>query len=163
MVTISLYDTLGAESSEYILNHAEVSCVCCSGETLKPLLKILPNCEFIKLIVCYDPIEDEEDKKLISEFEGKIKFKFIKEVEEDGSKNLVPDVPPKPDTLAVIMYTSGTTGMPKGVMLTHENMIASVTGITHNLPSVDQSDSYLSYLPLAHILARVAETAMIQL
>jgi long-chain acyl-CoA synthetase len=117
LVTISLYDTLGAESSEYIVNHAEIKCIFCSSETLKPLLDIAANCQFLKLVVCYDAITDEEDKKKISQFDGKIKFMTIEEVEKDGFQNPTPDVPPKASTLAIIMYTSGTTGMPKGLFV----------------------------------------------
>ena len=52
------------------------------------------------------------------------------------------------------MYTSGSTGMPKGVMISHSNMISAVGGIG-KLFEVQQDDSYLSYLPLAHVLALV--------
>lgn len=63
---------------------------------------------------------------------------------------------PKADDVAMIMYTSGTTGDPKGVMLSHRNIIAAISGQSRVLP-VDQDDIYIGYLPLAHILEVCAE------
>jgi long-chain acyl-CoA synthetase len=79
-----------------------------------------------------------------------------------GADNPIDDVAPTAETLATIMYTSGTTGMPKGVMLTHMNVIACITGVVHSLFYLNENDVLLSYLPLAHILERVAEMAFFQ-
>lgn len=69
---------------------------------------------------------------------------------------------PKPTTLACIMYTSGSTGPPKGVCITHSNLIASIGGvwklIGHHL---QVEDSYLAYLPLAHVLEYIVELIII--
>lgn len=67
--------------------------------------------------------------------------------------------PPKPSDLATICYTSGTTGNPKGVMLTHENIVASMCAVIlqfgdHKLKS---TDTMISFLPLAHMLERCCE------
>lgn len=67
---------------------------------------------------------------------------------------------PTPDSVACIMFTSGTTGLPKGVTMTHENMLASVGGLGGSVPDLIPSDVYLGYLPLAHVLELVAETAL---
>jgi long-chain acyl-CoA synthetase len=58
------------------------------------------------------------------------------------------------------MYTSGTTGDPKGVMLTHANIIATIAGAISSGLDVRPTDVHLSYLPLAHIFERVVMTAM---
>ena len=60
-----------------------------------------------------------------------------------------------PDTLAALVYTSGTTGRPKGVMLTHRNVVANVEAILSVIP-VFESDVFLSFLPLSHTLERTA-------
>ncbi|VDO59921.1 unnamed protein product [Heligmosomoides polygyrus] len=62
-----------------------------------------------------------------------------------------------PEDIAVIMYTSGTTGNPKGVMISHENIVAAVAGQIHLIPTLP-GDTYIGYLPLAHILEVCAET-----
>uniref|UniRef100_A0A672NMI0 long-chain-fatty-acid--CoA ligase n=1 Tax=Sinocyclocheilus grahami TaxID=75366 RepID=A0A672NMI0_SINGR len=59
--------------------------------------------------------------------------------------------------VAVIMYTSGSTGMPKGVMISHSNIIAGITGMAERIPNLGEDDTYIGYLPLAHVLELSAE------
>ncbi|KAL4568527.1 hypothetical protein LXL04_024141 [Taraxacum kok-saghyz] len=63
--------------------------------------------------------------------------------------------------ICTIMYTSGTTGEPKGVMITNESILSMLSGVTHHLDSMSEefqvSDVFFSYLPLAHIFDRVVE------
>lgn len=68
---------------------------------------------------------------------------------------------PTPDSTALIMFTSGTTGLPKGVQVLHRNMLASVGGLAAMIPDLSRSDVYIGYLPLAHILEVCAETAVL--
>uniref|UniRef100_A0AAQ5ZGY7 long-chain-fatty-acid--CoA ligase n=1 Tax=Amphiprion ocellaris TaxID=80972 RepID=A0AAQ5ZGY7_AMPOC len=81
-------------------------------------------------------------------------------VKEMGSK---PDnsEQPEPSDIAVIMYTSGSTGIPKGVMISHGNLIAGITGMAERIPNLNETDTYIGYLPLAHVLELSAELVCI--
>lgn len=71
--------------------------------------------------------------------------------------------PPRPESLCTICYTSGTTGMPKGVMLTHENVVASMCSVTMQLGEHRpmKNDVMISFLPLAHMLERCCEVCVV--
>jgi long-chain acyl-CoA synthetase len=159
LVTISLYDTLGEESSKYIMNHGEILALVCSGETLPKVLKIAAECTFLKFIISFDPVTEEQQKQLEN---TQIQLLTLESVEKMGKEKPVTPQPPTAEDLFCIMYTSGTTGMPKGVMLTHQNVVAAMTGVYLNicgskLEPLNEKDLLISYLPLAHILQRLAE------
>ena len=100
---------------------------------------------------------------------GPVQVMTLEEVQQLGedamNKDSVEDTPPTPDSTAVIMFTSGSTGLPKGVVIKHRNLVAGVAGIGSALPSVGNcrgiQDVYLAYLPLAHVLELVAENILI--
>eukprot|EP01018_Ginkgo_biloba_P036627 Gb_32723 [translate_table: standard] len=79
---------------------------------------------------------------------------------DQGRRNLQPFWPPMPEEVATICYTSGTTGTPKGAVITHGNLIASVAGSSLSI-KLYPSDVYLSYLPLAHIYERAITIGMV--
>ena len=77
---------------------------------------------------------------------------------QQGKQNPCEPNPPNPEDLAFIMYTSGTTGMPKGVPLKHSNVIATMSGVMGSFFTLTDKDVFASYLPLAHILQRASES-----
>ncbi|XP_060179278.1 long chain acyl-CoA synthetase 6, peroxisomal-like isoform X3 [Lycium barbarum] len=77
-----------------------------------------------------------------------------------GLSNLQPFCTPKPEDVATICYTSGTTGTPKGAVLTHGNLIANVAGTSFGI-TLYSSDIYISYLPLAHIFERATQVLLV--
>jgi long-chain acyl-CoA synthetase len=82
----------------------------------------------------------------------------FEELKSLGASSPAEPVPPKTEDLSTIMYTSGTTGDPKGVMLTHKAVLAGVANIVFyckiNNINFNETDSMISYLPLAHIFDR---------
>ncbi|KAF5825675.1 hypothetical protein DUNSADRAFT_7642, partial [Dunaliella salina] len=79
----------------------------------------------------------------------------LEQVESLGRRHARAHIPPKPSDIATLCYTSGTTGVPKGVMLTHGNLIASSAGTCSLVTNWNPGDRHICYLPLAHIYERV--------
>jgi long-chain acyl-CoA synthetase len=156
-VSVSIYDTLGKESVEYIVNHAQTSVVFTTADHIPALLKLAPSIPVVKLIVSMD-ILSGEPKKILGEWAASqnIKFMDFAEFEAYGKEHLVQPVLSTPTTIASICYTSGTTNNPKGVVLTHGNLAIATQGNLFGLSLPDDA-SILSYLPLAHIYERVCE------
>ncbi|KDP23513.1 hypothetical protein JCGZ_23346 [Jatropha curcas] len=157
-ISVPLYDTLGPDAVKYVVNHADVQAIFCVPETLNTLLSFLSEIPIVRLIVVVGGV-DEHLPSLPSTSGVKL-ISYLKLFDE-GCRNRQPFVPPKPEDIATICYTSGTTGTPKGVVLTHGNLIANVAGFSLAI-QFNPSDIYISYLPLAHIYERTNQIAAIQ-
>lgn len=160
---VPLYDTLGAGAVEFIICHAEVTIVFIEEKKIPELLKTFPN--------------STKDLRTIVSF-GKVTPQHKEEIENFGlaayswdeflllGKDNHFDLPVKQKSdICTIMYTSGTTGDPKGVMISNNSIVTLIAGVKRLLESVNESlsvkDVYLSYLPLAHIFDRVIEECFI--
>jgi len=162
VVTVPLYDTLGPEAAEYILENAE--CAACVTEIggLENVLKA-KNTSYLKLVVVLPP-RTFDPKEKFDKYEELLQKDFAKEFQvvkydavlDAGKRNPSPAVPPTSHDLATICYTSGTTGVPKGVTLTQNNLMTDSLGLTSNSP-VYMDDVIISYLPLAHMYERIME------
>ncbi|KAG6726716.1 hypothetical protein I3842_02G094400 [Carya illinoinensis] len=155
-VSIPLYDTLGPDAVKYIVNHAAVQVIFCVPQTLNSLLSFLFDIPTIRLIVVIGGIDDQIPKLPSS---TGVEVVTYSKLLSQGHSNLQPFCPPKTDDIATICYTSGTTGTPKGAVLTHGNLIANVAG-TSLINKFYPSDVYISYLPLAHIYERANQVSM---
>lgn len=163
LFSVSLYDTLGAEASEYIIRHANLRCVVTSLPHIPTLLKLKPRLPSLQIIISLDPLDAGEapglsKQAVLSNLSSDLGLTIMSmaEVEELGASLGRPYNPPGPDDIITINYTSGTTGPPKGVILTHA---AAVAAAACSLCTIPQSadDTICSYLPLAHIYQRMSE------
>ncbi|XP_008402069.1 long-chain-fatty-acid--CoA ligase 5-like, partial [Poecilia reticulata] len=87
----------------------------------------------------------------------------MEDLEALGKNNLQKPVLPKPEDLSVVCFTSGTTGNPKGAMLTHENVVADAAGVLKTFESSlvpTPEDVTISFLPLAHMFERIVQTVI---
>ncbi|KAK4186602.1 putative long-chain-fatty-acid--CoA ligase [Podospora australis] len=160
---VSLYETLGPEATEYIINHSQLTAVACSLPHIPTLLKLAPRVPTLKIIISLDPLDAGEmtgHSKLsllnATAAQAGIQIFSMEEVEALGARSGRPMRPPKADDILTINYTSGTTGDPKGVLITHANGVAGISSARAN-QSIGPGDVHLSYLPLAHIYGRMAD------
>ncbi|KAI7842012.1 hypothetical protein COHA_004213 [Chlorella ohadii] len=162
MYCVPLYDSLGEHAIEYIIKHSESTIAFSSSDKLGMLAKALPLVAgLIKTVVYWGKGEPQGVEA--AKAAGVAVYSFA-EFLELGRANPAPASPPKPEDLCTIMYTSGTTGDPKGVLITHSmvlSIIASMMAFLDDLSGGQQflgpDDVYISYLPLAHIFDRTAE------
>ncbi|CCX31992.1 hypothetical protein FPQ18DRAFT_321625 [Pyronema domesticum] len=166
MFSVSIYDTLGPDTAVYIINHAELTTVVAALNHIPTLLQIASQCPGLKYIISMDPLDNGEGpgmnkKSLLSSWgaEKGIEIYSISEAEALGAQNPCALLPPLPSDAITINYTSGTTGFPKGVLLTHSNCIAACSIAMTTCMYMTSSDVILSYLPLAHIFGRLTENA----
>ncbi|KAL6225679.1 hypothetical protein ACLB2K_004528 [Fragaria x ananassa] len=159
LICVPLYDTLGPGAVNFIIDHAEVDVVFVQDKKVKQLLS--PDCtssQRLKVMVCFTSLTDEEKDKAV---QIGMKPYSWSEFTEMGKQNPSDIFPPQPETIGAIMYTSGTSGDPKGVVLTHENAAYGVRGVDLFMEQFEDKmtvdDVYLSFLPLAHILDRIIE------
>ncbi|KAJ9542994.1 hypothetical protein OSB04_022701 [Centaurea solstitialis] len=158
-ISVPLYDTLGSGAVNFILDHAEVDIVFVQDKKVKELLN--PECTHtrrLKLIVCFTSMKDEEKKKADSMGIKSYSWKEFIQLGIDHPSELET---PKATDICTIMYTSGTSGDPKGVILTHQNATTNIRGVDLFMDQFEDKmtvdDVYISFLPLAHILDRMIE------
>ncbi|XP_034894608.1 long chain acyl-CoA synthetase 4 [Populus alba] len=161
---VPLYDTLGADAVKFIICHSEVSIAFVEEKKITELLKTFPNStQYMKTIVSFGKVASKEREE-IEKF-GLAVYSWDEFLKLGENKQYELPVKKKED-ICTIMYTSGTTGDPKGVMISNDSIVTLLAGVKRLLESVNEAltstDVYLSYLPLAHIFDRVIEELFIQ-
>ena len=143
---VPIYPTISKEDYEYVLNHSEaIYCFASDISIVEKLNKIKGNTS-LKEIYTFDDIADEKSwKDLLNLGEDS-----SNQDEVEARKNAV-----KSEDLATLIYTSGTTGRPKGVMLSHSNIVSNVLTSEESVPLVKGNDKALSFLPVCHIFERM--------
>ncbi|KAI5405961.1 Long chain acyl-CoA synthetase 9 [Lathyrus oleraceus] len=134
----------------------EVTTVICGRKELKSLVHISGQLDFVKRVIC---IDNDVPSDASSAQHGWTITSFS-DVEKLGRENPVAADLPLSADVAVIMYTSGSTGLPKGVMMTHGNIVSTVSAVMTIIPNIGKNDVYLAYLPMAHILELIAENLL---
>jgi len=143
---VPIYPTISKEDYEYILNHSEATyCFASDKEIIDKLNTIKRNTK-LKDVFTFDDITGEKSWKNILEIG---KDENNQDVVEDRKKNVTPD------DLATLIYTSGTTGKPKGVMLSHKNLVSNVIDSEKRVPFDNGKSKSLSFLPVCHVFERM--------
>ncbi|XP_040293319.1 long-chain-fatty-acid--CoA ligase 5 [Bufo bufo] len=164
MVVVPLYDTLGPEAIVFIVNRADLSLIICDKPDKASIL--LTNCEKgltpgLKIIILMEEFVNDLKERAAK---CGVELLRMQDVEYLGKENFKkPTVTPNPDDLCLICFTSGTTGDPKGAMLTHMNIVAdagSFLKVSESSFTPVTSDIEISYLPMAHIFERVVQTVV---
>lgn len=148
-ITVPVYPTISIEDYVYIFNDAEVKYCFVSDKGLyEKLLQVKEKVSSLIEIFTFDEVENAKNWSEILHLGND----FSQEEVENRKKGI------KEEDLATIIYTSGTTGSPKGVMLTHKNIISNVLGVENRIPIPNKDYKEirtLSFLPICHILERM--------
>ena len=145
-INVPLYPTISAADYEYILNHSESQyCFVSDKEVYDKLISVQKKIKGLKGIFCFDKIEGCTHWNSLLEQGAKAN----NQADVEKLKAAV-----KPEGLATIIYTSGTTGVPKGVMLSHSNIVFNSLNTAVRLPLRKGESVALSFLPVCHIFER---------
>lgn len=159
VINVSIYPTLSEQEVAYILNDSGIKAILIGNPFLfRKIVKSADNCADLKYLIpafdgyekiqipdhaCYEVIPyktilgtvvNDEDRRTIAQHRNKI----------------------VPADVSSLIYTSGTTGTPKGVMLTHHNFVENVKVCLEQIPVIDETETFLSFLPLSHVFERTA-------
>lgn len=145
-IHVPVYPNIGSEEYKHIFNHSEARMIFVAGEEMYSRIKeILPQCEKIEKVYTFRNLHGLEHLKELMEL-------GIQNPQQEKLQSIKDSI--TEDDVATIIYTSGTTGIPKGVMLTHKNLLSNVEAI-YTIPAQNPELVTLSFLPLCHVLERI--------
>ena len=151
--TVSVYPTLIPSQVEYILNDSQSKVVFAENqEQMQKVLASWGNCPDLQYAVVMDDSNTDSDDRIFN-FRDFLELGTKHEQKSEASFEDLMDKP-EPNDLLTLIYTSGTTGNPKGVKLSHGNMMSNVEGIKQNI-DFDDTEIFLSFLPLSHSFERM--------
>ena len=144
-VTVPIYPTISEKEFQYVLNHSESKICFVSDKDVFDKINKIKDKTKLKKIYSFEEFQNCSNWNLLFEndnksLQGKVNIKKEEVI---------------PDDLATIIYTSGTTGVPKGVMLTHRNIVSNILSASKRLPPMENKNKALSFLPLCHIFERI--------
>lgn len=143
LVNVPIYPTISADEYEYILNHAEAKYLFVSDRMLlRRIIHLLPNLTHLKAVYTFDKLDEASYwRELLAESVDRERLEAIRAKISEHN-------------LATIIYTSGTTGVPKGVMLSHKNIMSNVLDAMQMVP-IQRDERAFSFLPLCHVFERI--------
>lgn len=154
---VTLYATLGEEAIAHGINETEVSIVITSHDLLPKFKNILQLTPKVKTLIY---MKDQLTKTVTSGYKDGVEIISFESTLERGSKSKVTERNlPIASDIAIVMYTSGSTGIPKGVNLTHTNLISTLKAFTDAINIDYKKDVFMGYLPLAHVFELLGELA----
>ena len=163
--TVPIYQSSTADDVQYIINDAEVKCVFAEdGDQIKKLLSIKELLGGVSKVVCFEPLSDEVAEQAGDWVISWDAFRAAGEAFSQEKQDVVEarSAGVSPEDLLTLVYTSGTTGRPKGVMITHDNMVYEAQTVAET-GLIRTEDVQLLFLPLAHIFAKVLEVTWFRL
>ncbi|MBD63528.1 MAG: long-chain fatty acid--CoA ligase [Gammaproteobacteria bacterium] len=144
-VTVPIYPTISKNEFQYVLNHSESKICFVSDKDIFDKVNQIKNKTKLEKIYSFEEFKNCPNWNLLFKNDNKsLKGQVILRM-----NNVLPD------DLATIIYTSGTTGVPKGVMLTHRNIVSNILSASKRLPPMEKKNKALSFLPLCHIFERI--------
>ena len=152
------YDSLGVDGLKHSLIQTKAKAIYCDPQLLSTVATALKDAQDIKYVIYNSDGEAKQEE--IERLKSTHTILNFEELRKLGEDNPIDTVPPKPDDLCCIMYTSGSTGPPKGVPIKHSAVLAAIAGVDTIVGQyIGPGDKLLTYLPQAHILEFVFEIA----
>lgn len=163
---VTAYDTLGSSGVEHTLVQSEPKVMYTDPHLLKTAAGALKKAESVTIVIYNDKsLSNPTPQSDIDAFKSSnphLTVLSVSELASLGEENPYQPAPPTPEDTYCIMYTSGSTGLPKGVSVTHESFVAAVAGLVGVIgDSVSPEEVILAYLPLAHIFEMVVENLVL--
>ncbi len=156
-VSVPVYTTLGRDDLEFILKDSGATTIIASGRLLERLKALREALPLVQRIIAVGDTEEAGGSGDVLLFENVLGLG--REEMERGHLRIGAT---RRDDIFSIVYSSGTTGRPRGVMLSHGNVISNIEAIK-DVVRIDQTDRYLSYLPLSHIFERTTQLFLIHM
>ena len=157
-ITVPGYTTSNEEEISYLLSHSESSIIFINSKLLPIIEKILPTLNKIKYVVCVDELNTTKKfkfKKLLYTYRELIKIGSKNKNKQNLLRESIKKI--KKDDVTCIIYTSGTSSQPKGVMLTHASILSNILGANELVKEIKVKDHrFLSIIPLSHAYEHTA-------